>query len=98
MKAKQILDAEGTNTRVVSMPSTSVFDRQSLVYKSAVLPDMQRKRIAIEAGATAFWRQYVGLDGAVIGIDRFGASAPAEQLYEYFGITVENVVKTARAL
>ena len=57
-----------------------------------------RKRVAIEAGVTGFWRQYVGLDGAVIGIDSFGASAPAEVLYPYFGITADKVVEAAKAL
>ena len=97
-QAKATLDAAGLKTRVVSMPSTDVFDRQSAEYRESVLPNAVRKRVAIEAGVTGFWRQYVGLDGAVIGIDSFGASAPAEVLYPYFGITVEKVVEAAKSL
>ena len=97
-QAKATLDAAGLKTRVVSMPSTDVFDRQSTEYRESVLPNVVRKRVAIEAGVTGFWRQYVGLDGAVIGIDSFGASAPADVLYPYFGITAEKVVEAAKAL
>ena len=97
-QAKATLDAAGLKTRVVSMPSTDVFDRQSAEYRESVLPNAVRKRVAIEAGVTGFWRQYVGLDGAVIGIDSFGASAPAEVLYPYFGITADKVVEAAKAL
>ena len=67
-------------------------------YREAVLPDACRRRVAIEAGITDFWRKYVGLDGAVVGIDRFGASAPAEKLFPHFGFTVDKVVEAARAL
>ncbi|TYT25786.1 transketolase [Luteimonas viscosa] len=88
----------GDKVRVVSMPSTTVFDRQDAAYRESVLPNAVRKRIAVEAGVTGFWRQYVGLDGAVIGIDTFGASAPAGELYKHFGITVDAVVEAARAL
>jgi len=63
-----------------------------------VLPNAVRKRVAVEAGVTGFWRQFVGLDGAVIGIDTFGASAPADQLYKHFGITAAHVVEAAKAL
>ncbi len=97
-QAKAMLDAEGIKTRVVSMPSTDVFDRQPAEYRESVLPNAVRKRVAVEAGVTGFWRQYVGLDGAVIGIDTFGASAPAEVLYPYFGITAEKVVEAAKSL
>ena len=97
-QAKATLDAAGLKTRVVSMPSTDVFDRQPADYRESVLPNAVRKRVAIEAGVTGFWRQYVGLDGAVIGIDSFGASAPADVLYPYFGITAEKVVEAAKAL
>ena len=97
-QAKTALDAAGLKTRVVSMPCTDVFDRQSAEYRESVLPNAVRKRVAIEAGVTGFWRQYVGLDGAVIGIDSFGASAPAEVLYPYFGITADKVVEAAKAL
>ena len=98
MQAKTALDAEGIRTRVVSMPCTNVFDRQSPEYRESVLPDAVRKRVAVEAGVTGFWRKYVGLDGAVIGIDSFGASAPAEALYQHFGITRDHVVEAAKAL
>ena len=97
-QAKATLEAEGIKVRVVSMPSTDVFDRQPADYRESVLPNAVRKRVAIEAGVTGFWRQYVGLDGAVIGIDTFGASAPAEVLYPYFGITAEKVVEAAKSL
>jgi transketolase len=88
----------GDKVRVVSMPSTNVFDRQPADYRESVLPDACRKRIAIEAGVTDFWRKYVGLDGAVVGIDSFGASAPAEKLFPHFGFTVEHVIEAANAL
>ena len=88
----------GDRVRVVSMPSTDVFDRQDAAYRESVLPNAVRKRVAVEAGVTGFWRQYVGLDGAVVGIDTFGASAPAGELYKHFGITVEAVVAAAKAL
>jgi transketolase len=88
----------GDGARVVSMPSTDVFDRQDVAYRDAVLPKACRKRIAIEAGVRDFWRKYVGLDGAVIGIDTYGASAPAERLYPHFGITVDAAVAAARSL
>ena len=77
--------------RVVSMPSCFVFDQQDAVYKAGVLPSGVA-RIAIEAGVTDYWRKYVGLEGAVIGIDTFGESAPAGVLYKHFGITVEALV------
>lgn len=95
--AKAELDAAGIKTRVVSMPSTDVFERQDAAYRESVLPNAVRKRVAVEAGVTGFWRQYVGLDGAVIGIDTFGASAPADALYKHFGITTEAVVAAAKA-
>ena len=97
LDAQVALAGEGIATRVVSMPCTNVFDRQSADYKSAVLGGC-KKRIAIEAAHPDFWHKYVGLHGAVIGIDRFGESAPAGQLFDMFGFTVANVVKTAKAL
>ena len=97
-QAKALLDAEGIQTRVVSMPSTDVFDRQPAEYREAVLPKAVRKRVAVEAATTDFWRKYVGLDGAVVGMESFGASAPADALYKHFGITVEKVVEAAKAL
>ncbi|MGY0634945.1 transketolase [Luteimonas sp. A478] len=98
MEAKAALDAAGTPTRVVSMPSTDVFDRQDAAYRESVLPNAVRKRVAVEAGITDFWRKYVGLDGAVIGIDRFGASAPGGVLFKHFGFTAEAIVEAAKAL
>ncbi|QOW20066.1 transketolase [Lysobacter ciconiae] len=95
MKAAEEL---GDAVRVVSMPSTDVFDRQDEEYRESVLPRGCRKRVAIEAGVTDFWAKYVGLDGAVIGIDTFGASAPADKLFPHFGFTVDHVVRAARAL
>lgn len=97
-EAKAQLDAAGLKTRVVSMPSTDVFLRQDASYRESVLPNAVRKRVAVEAGVTGFWRQFVGLDGAVIGIDTFGASAPADQLYKHFGITTAHVVEAAKSL
>lgn len=97
-EAKAQLDAAGLKARVVSMPSTDVFLRQDAAYRESVLPNAVRKRVAIEAGVTGFWRQFVGLDGAVIGIDTFGASAPADKLYQHFGITTAHVVEAAKAL
>jgi transketolase len=91
-------DQLGSGARVVSMPSTDVFDRQDPAYRESVLPKACRKRVAIEAGVRDFWRKYVGLDGEVIGIDTYGASAPAEKLYPHFGITVDAVVAAARSL
>ena len=98
MEAMRRLAGEGIKARVVSMPCAEVFDRQPLEWREAVLPSWCRKRVAVEAGVTGYWRKYVGLDGAVIGIDTFGASAPADQLYLHFGITVEAAVDAAKAL
>ncbi|MSQ20537.1 MAG: transketolase [Betaproteobacteria bacterium] len=97
VQTKAKLDAAGVATRVVSMPCTNLFDRQDAVYRAQVLPSGV-PRIAIEAGVSDGWYKYVGLDGAVIGIDRFGESAPAKDLFNYFGFTTENVVATARQL
>ena len=97
MDAKKVLDEQGIPTRVVSMPCTNVFDRQEQSYKASVLPKGVA-RVAIEAGVTDFWRKYVGLEGGVVGIDTFGESAPAGDLFKHFGFTVENVVNTAKAV
>ncbi|MGN7919153.1 transketolase [Lysobacter sp. 22409] len=97
-QAADVLSAEGLKVRVVSMPSSDVFDRQPFEYRESVLPNAVRKRVAIEAGVTGFWRKYVGLDGDVIGIDGFGASAPAEALFPHFGFTVERVVSAVKNL
>ncbi len=98
VQAKAVLEGEGIKVRVVSMPSTDVFDRQDAAYQESVLPKSVRKRVAIEAGTADFWRKYVGLDGAVIGMTTFGASAPADKLFKHFGFTVEHVVAAAKAL
>ncbi len=98
MEAMRRLAGEGVKARVVSLPSTDVFDRQPLEWREAVLPSWCRKRVAVEAGVTDFWRKYVGLDGAVVGIDSFGASAPADQLYAHFGITADAVVAAVKSL
>ncbi|TMI01269.1 MAG: transketolase, partial [Betaproteobacteria bacterium] len=95
--AQALLAAEGVALRVVSMPSTSVFDRQSEDYRKSVLPPGM-PRVAVEAGATDYWRKYVGLEGAVVGIDRFGESAPAGDLFKFFGFTPENVAKAVRSI
>jgi len=94
LAAIEPLRAGGVFARVVSMPSTTVFDRQSRAWRDRVLPK-DVPRVAIEAGVSAFWRQYVGLEGGVVGIDCFGESAPAEALFEHFGLTVEAVVREA---
>jgi transketolase len=95
--AARELQAQGIATRVVSMPSTTVFDRQSEAYRESVLP-RGVPRVAVEAGVTDGWYKYVGLDGAVVGIDRFGESAPAPELFRHFGFTVENVVNAVKAV
>jgi len=97
MQAAKQLAADGIRARVVSMPSTTTFDRQPAEWRESVLPRNARKRVAIEAGVTDYWRKYVGLDGAVIGIDSFGASAPIDALYKHFGITLDAVVAAAHA-
>lgn len=88
----------GAGVRVVSMPSTSRFDRQSADYRESVLPASCRQRVAVEAGVTALWYKYVGLDGKVVGIDRFGLSAPAPTIFKELGITTEAVVAAAQSL
>jgi transketolase len=95
--AKQ-LTANGKKVRVVSMPSTNIFDVQSSEYKESVLPSSVVKRVAIEAAHTDFWYKYVGFSGAVVGMTTFGESAPGNVLLEHFGFTVANVVKTVNQL
>jgi transketolase len=97
VKAAEALAGEGVAVRVVSMPSTDVFERQDAAYKASVLT-RGTPRVAIEAGVTNFWYKYVGLDGAVVGIDTFGESAPAGVLFKHFGFTVENVVAKVKAV
>jgi transketolase len=93
--AQKKLQAENIPARVVSMPSTTLFDRQEQTYRDSVLLPGVR-RVAVEAGITDFWRKYVGLEGGVVGIDRFGESAPAGELFKFFGITPESVVATTK--
>ncbi len=95
--AAEKLNGEGKKVRVVSMPSTDVFDAQDAAYRESVLPK-GAARVAVEAGVTDYWRKYVGLDGAVVGLDRFGESAPAGELFKEFGFTVDNVVKAVKSL
>jgi transketolase len=97
LDAQQALATEGIAARVVSMPCAEAFDRQEPDYRDAVLP-RGVPRLAIEAGVSGFWHKYVGLDGAVLGIDRFGESAPADQLFDSFGFTVANVVRIVKSL
>ncbi|MBY5035044.1 transketolase [Streptococcus gallolyticus] len=96
--AAKELEAAGTKVRVVSVPSTELFDAQDAAYKEEILPSAVRRRVAIEMAATQSWYKYVGLDGQVIGIDKFGASAPAATVIENYGFTVENVVKVVNSL
>lgn len=98
VKAAEELSAAGTKVRVVSMPSWELFEDQDAAYKESVLPKAVTKRVAVEAGATFGWCRYTGSEGAVIGIDRFGASAPGDTCMKEFGFTVENVVATAKSV
>ena len=98
VKAFEQLSKQGKKIRVVSMPSTTEFDKQDQSYKQSVLPAEITKRIAIEAAAVDFWYKYVGLEGKVIGLESFGESAPASCLFKAFGFTVENVIETAKGV
>ena len=93
--AQKLLGESGVPVRVVSMPSTSVFDRQDAEYRNSVLPP-QVPKVAVEAGVRDYWRKYVGLEGGVVGIDRFGESAPAGDVFKHFGFTPENVAAEVR--
>jgi transketolase len=95
--AAEQLAAEGIAARVVSMPSTTVFDRHDAAYRNSVLPT-GLPRVAVEAGVTDGWRKYVGLDGAVVGLDRFGESAPAADVFGYFGFTTDAVVRAVKSV
>ena len=92
------LAEQGTNARVVSMPSTDVFDRQPESYRESVLPSNVTRRVAVEALAKDSWYKYVGLNGAVVGMDTFGESGPAGELFEHFNITTDAVVAAASSL
>ena len=98
VKAADVLSAEGKKVRVVSMPSTNRFDKQDAAYRESVLPAAVSKRVAIEAGISDFWYKYVGFNGRVVGMNSFGESAPADQLFKLFGFTVENVVAKAKEI
>jgi transketolase len=100
-KVADALEAQGIGTDLVSMPSTDRFDLQSDEYREDILPDVSNRqilRVSIEAGTTIGWERYTGLHGLRIGIDRFGASAPAEDLYDYFGITPDKITERVTAL
>jgi transketolase len=97
LAAQKKLAEEGVAVRVVSMPSAEAFDRQDAAYRASVLPK-GLPRVAVEAGVSDYWRKYVGLEGAVVGIDRFGESAPAGELFKHFGFTPENVAKAVKAV
>ncbi len=96
--AARELTEKGKKIRVVSMPSTDLFDRQDEGYRQSVLPDSVQARVVVEAGVTGGWHRYAGCKGKVVGLDRFGESAPAEELFKYFGFTAENVVKTVEEI
>ncbi|HQF71981.1 MAG TPA: transketolase C-terminal domain-containing protein, partial [Promineifilum sp.] len=96
--ARALLAAEGIAARVVSLPSWELFAQQPQEYRESVLPDHVRARVSVEAGVTEGWQRFVGLDGRSVGVDRFGASAPYEVVFEKLGVTAEAVAKTAREL
>ena len=98
VEAKTKLNEQGVKVRIVSMPSTNIFDEQPQEYKNSVLPKNILKRVAVEAGVTLGWYKYVGLEGRVIGLDRFGASAPYKTLYKEFGITTDAIVEAVNSL
>jgi transketolase len=98
IKAAEKLKSDGIDVRVVSMPSCDIFDAQPRDYQDLVLPPVMRKRLAVEAGASHGWWKYVSLEGAILGIDRFGASAPSPVLFERFGFTPENIALTMKKL
>jgi len=98
LKAGRQLAAAGHQVRVVSLPSWKLFERQAADYRESVLPSAVQARIAVEAGSTLGWERYVGLDGVIVGLDHFGASAPAATLYEKFGLSVQNVIVQAKSI
>jgi transketolase len=98
LQAQRRLTQQGYRVRLVSMPCCEVFDAQDADYREAVLPAAVRKRVAVEAGHPAYWYKYIGLDGNVIGIDRFGESAPGPVLFEQFGFSADNIAGTVGTL
>jgi transketolase len=97
VEAHEQLKKDGVQARVVSMPSWELFERQNKEYREQVLPAAVTARVAVEQGSTLGWSKYVGVNGAVIGLERFGASAPFQHLQKKFGFTVENIVAAAKA-
>ena len=98
LEAAQVLKTKTISARVVSLPCWSLFDAQTEEYREKVLPAGIRARISIEAAATLGWQKYIGAQGKSLGVDKFGFSAPAKQVFEAFGLTVDNIVQTALAL
>jgi transketolase len=97
-QAVQSLNASGRRVRLVSMPSTDVFDAQDAAYRESVLPAAVKRRVAVEAAATQSWWRYVGCEGRVVGIDRFGASGKASDLFPHFGFTVDRAAREIHEL
>jgi transketolase len=95
LEAAAQLTGKGRKVRVVSMPSVDVFERQDEAYRESVLPSAVTARVAVEAGVTTGWYRYVGTRGAIIGIDTFGESGPADDVFKHFGFTADNVVSAA---
>ena len=98
MQAQEKLETEGISTRVVSMPSWELFEKQSDSYKEKVFPKAHKKRLAVEMASPMGWHKYTTDEGDMLGMTTFGESAPAEELFKHFGFTVENVVAKAKAL
>jgi len=98
LEAQRDLAADGIGARVVSLPSWELFEAQPADYRESVLPRVITKRLSVEAGVTTGWQRYVGLDGASVGVDRFGASGPYKVLAEAYGLTAANVVAKAKEL
>ncbi len=98
LKAASLLEEEGIKARVVSMVSMELFEEQNADYKELVLPQALRKRVAVEAGSPIPWYRYTGLDGLVIGMDHFGASAPGQRVLDEFGFTPENIKDRVKQL
>ena len=96
LEAVRLAQADGVKVRLVSMPCTSLFDSQEAAYRDRVLPPRVRARVAVEAGTTGLWYRYVGLSGRVIGIDHYGESGKAPELFKKFGFTADNVLKAIR--
>ena len=98
MNAKELLKADGIDARVISMPCMELFEMQSQKYKESVIPSSVRARVCVEAGATMPWFKYAGLDGKIIGVDEYGLSGPAKQLFNHYGFTAENVANAAKEI